>query len=79
MNNAKLATSPRLKRVAGLLATGHAYSTMEIVDLAKVCAVNSIISELRANGLAIDCGQYTVGGRRIWLYRMVGQRELFAT
>ena len=77
MKAAKLATSPRLQRVAALLADGRARTTRDIVVEADVCAVNSVVSELRANGLEIDCRQHTVDGRRLWLYRMPGQRDLF--
>ena len=52
---AHLATSPRLQRVADLLADGREHATMEIVQAAQVCAVNSIVAELRANGLEILC------------------------
>lgn len=55
MNSASLEKSERLQRVHELLASGHEYSTMEIIRLANVCAVNSIISELRDNGLFITC------------------------
>ena len=53
MHAAKLETSPRLQRVNALLADGQEYSTRDIVYRADVCAVNSIISELRANGCCI--------------------------
>lgn len=64
MKAAHLATSPRLQRVAALLADGQEHSTMEIIQAAGVCAVNSIVAELRTNGLQILC-------RRcgdIWVY-----------
>lgn len=66
MKAAHLATSPRLQRVAELLADGREHTTLEIVQAAQVCAVNSIVSELRANGLQILC-------RRcgdVWVYWM---------
>ena len=53
MNIAKLDSSDRLKRVAQVLSDGKEHSTLEIVQAAGVCAVNSIISELRRNGLNI--------------------------
>jgi len=62
---AQLKTSDRLQRVDRLLADGREYSTLEIIALCQVVAVNSIISELRANGRAIACRQ--AGGR--WYYR----------
>jgi len=55
MNSAKLDKSPRLQRVHKLLSNGGEFSTMAIVQAANVCAVNSIISELRDNGIGIKC------------------------
>lgn len=52
---ANLATSARLQRVADLLADGREHTTLEIIQAAQVCAVNSIVAELRANGLTILC------------------------
>jgi uncharacterized protein YerC len=69
---ARLETSPRLQRVATLLADGREYSTLDIVIGASVCAVNSCIAELRANGYAIACRR--VGD--VWFYRMEDNHEL---
>lgn len=66
MNSAKLNTSPRLDRVFNLLLSGQEYSTLDIIRLANVCAVNSIVSELRDNGCKIHC----VRRGNIWYYRM---------
>lgn len=63
----RLATSPRLRRVRDFLADGEWRSTREIVVGAEVCAVNSVISELRANGCSILCRR---DGRR-WFYRLL--------
>jgi len=57
MHAAKLEVSPRLQRVANLLGDGEEHSTREIVHKCNVCAVNSAVSELRANGLNIVCRQ----------------------
>lgn len=65
MNAAKLDKSDRLKRVDRLLSDGLAHSTMAIIMFADVCAVNSIIAELRANGMAISCQR--IGN--IWYYK----------
>lgn len=65
MNNASLKRSARLKRVDELLADGKEHTTMDIVNKAQVCAVNSIISELRANGRQIACRSE----KHIWYYR----------
>ena len=67
MKAARLTSSDRLQRVDALLASGQEYSTFEIIQSCDVCAVNSIIAELRANGRRIDC-------RRegdVWYYRRV--------
>ncbi len=67
MNAARLTNSIRLQRVARLLRSGKTFSTLQIVRLARVCAVNSIVAELRVNGMAIDC--HRKGDR--WYYRKV--------
>lgn len=65
MHNARIERSKRLQRVDNLLADGQEYSTMDIVKKASVCAVNSIVSELRANGRDIVCRRT----KDIWFYR----------
>lgn len=62
---ARVGHSPRLQRVDNLLADGREYSTLEIVALCQVVAVNSVISELRHNGRKIECRR--TGAR--WYYR----------
>lgn len=66
MHSARLTKSERLQRVLAVLKRGGEFSTMQIVELANVCAVNSIIAELRANGMDISCQ------RRgdTWFYRL---------
>ena len=66
MNSAKLNNSPRLQRVLQVLSTGREYSTLDIIRRARVCAVNSIVSELRDNGVDIHCERRD----NIWYYRM---------
>ena len=66
MNAASLENSDRLARVHELLLKGGEYTTLDIIMNARVCAVNSIISELRQNGVKIKCerrGPY-------WFYRI---------
>ena len=72
MHAARLDRSPRLQRVHALLSDGAEYSTRDIIQGAEVCAVNSCIAELRANGFYIENRQIKdpKTGRRIWLYRM---------
>ena len=71
MHAASLGRSPRLQRVHALLRDGSEHSTLEIISAARVCAVNSIVAELRANGLHILCRQIrSPTGERTWLYRL---------
>lgn len=51
---AKVDKSARLQRVDRFLSDGLWHSTREIVEGAFVMAVNSCISELRANGRKIE-------------------------
>jgi len=52
---ASLTTSARLQRVYSLLRKGAEYSTRDIIQLANVCAVSTIASELVANGVPVKC------------------------
>ena len=67
LHAAKLENSDRLQRVLKYLRRcKKEKSTMDIIKATNTCAVNSIVSELRDNGIAIKC-------RRkgdIWLYRL---------
>jgi hypothetical protein len=54
MHNARLERSDRLRRVLNLLLLGP-HTTWQISREAGVCAVNSIIAELRANGIPVNC------------------------
>lgn len=71
MHAAKLENSDRLARVDALLKSGNEYSTLEIVVGANVCAVNSIVAELRANGQDIRC----VRRGNTWYYRRVFEHQ----
>ncbi len=66
MNAARLAKSDRLQRVKKLLSDHKPHSTLDIFRKAKVCAVSSIVSELRVNGLDIKCKR--MGD--VWYYRL---------
>ena len=72
MHAARLDTSPRLRAVHALLADGVERSTREIIADAGVCAVNSCIAELRANGAVIACRREDdrETGKVRFLYRM---------
>lgn len=64
MHAARLAHSGRLQRVRALLSDGVPRSTMEIIERAHVCAVNSIAAELRHNGVPVGCQREG----DVWLY-----------
>ena len=75
MHAARLDASPRLQAVLAVLADGEEHSTLDIIHQAGVCAVNSCIAELRANGARIACRRATApGGGRIFLYQLT-ERE----
>jgi len=63
---ARLSNSPRLLRVAAHLADGEWHGTRDVLVGANVCAVNSAITELRANGLTIET---RCVGRGLYEYR----------
>ena len=69
MNYARIEKSKRLKRVLKLLSDGKEHSTLDIIKNAYVCAVNSIISELRRNGYAINCFRRN----NKFIYQLVGK------
>lgn len=67
---ARIENSPRLQRLAAFLADGQWHSTREIVHGAEVMAVNSAISELRANGIEVECrAAETMHRRGVYEYR----------
>jgi hypothetical protein len=55
MKAANLMHSDRLQRVLAVLMDKKRHTTRDFIQKANVCAVNSIISELRANGVKIEC------------------------
>lgn len=55
MHFARTEKSPRLQRVLKKLRDGNKHTTLDLIQEANVCAVNSIISELRMNGHDITC------------------------
>ncbi len=74
MNFAQIQNSPRLQRTHAVLMDGLEHTTLNIITKARVCAVNSIVSELRDNGFDIKCQ------RRgdLWFYRMLDGNETSA-
>lgn len=55
MHFANLESSDRLQRVLEVLKRGGKFSTMDLIRGSGYCAINSIISEIRANGISVDC------------------------
>lgn len=70
MHAANIENSPRLQQVLAYLRKGPA-TTFEIMMGCGVCAVNSIIAELRSNGYSITCSQVK-GKRGVYLYQLEG-------
>lgn len=66
MHYARLSRSPRQQRVLRVLSDGAEHSTLDIIRRAGVCAVSAIVSELRANGVAIACTRR----KNLWFYRL---------
>jgi len=55
MHFATLEKSQRLQRVLDVLRDGKTHTTRDLIRKAQVCAVNSIVAEIRANGIQVDC------------------------
>ena len=70
MHAGKLENSPRLQNVLAFLRKHTVATTLEIVQGCGVCAVNSIIAELRENGITIDCNAVK-GQRGVYQYRLI--------
>lgn len=66
---ARLQQSQRLQRVLKYLSDGKPHTTFEIIMGTGQCAINSIIAELRMNGLAISCRQVP-GQRGVYQYQL---------
>lgn len=76
INAASLGRSPRLQRALRALQDHGELSTMELVAYAQICAVNSVIAELRANGCRITCRQeFDPRTGRRFFYRLIAVPE----
>jgi hypothetical protein len=64
MHSAKLDSSIRLQRVLKVLQRGGKWTTRDIIRKARVCAVSACVSEIRDQGIQIECQR--VGA--VWLY-----------
>lgn len=54
-HSARIESSERLAKVFEYLSDGLPHTTRDILKTCDVCAVNTIVSELRDNGYVIDC------------------------
>jgi len=52
---ASIETSERLQRVLDVLQDRGWHSTLDIMQRTYLCAVGSAVSELRANGISVEC------------------------
>lgn len=66
LHAARLEKSDRLQRVRNVLLDGMRHTTRDLIRKARVCAVNSIIAELRENGMQIECQRV----RNLWYYQV---------
>ena len=69
MHFATLEKSQRLQRVLAVLRDGKTHTTRDLIIKAQVCAVNSIVAEIRANGIQVDCRR----SGDVWLYCIAEQ------
>jgi hypothetical protein len=77
---ARLDDSPELQRLARVLATGGEYSTMELIHATQIAAAPTRCSELRANGIPVECDARWSAERRknIYYYRAADPAALRA-
>ena len=67
MNSARLSKSDRLQRALSVLRDGKFHTTRDLIRKASICAVNSVVAELRANGINITCERR----KDLWYYKLV--------
>jgi len=72
MNAAQLKNSPRLRRILTTLLDGHWVTSWALSQLHHRCAISTDISELRANGVTIDCKRVEGydGKLTVWAYQI---------
>lgn len=68
-------TSPRLQRVIAHLKDGRWHTTRDILRAADVCAVNTVVSELRANGCDIKCKRLRIEGALRYAYKLINHES----
>lgn|GEM_PF-2532327 len=75
MHNASLKNSIRLQKVYNSLLSGPK-TTRELINLTGCCAINSIMSELKADGISYRCEYLgkTPDGNKIYQYSLEGRQ-----
>ena len=65
--------TPRLTRVLRVLRDGRPHTTRELIERARVCAVNTCVSEMRALGYVIECRSqgHDGHGAHVYAYQLV--------
>lgn len=77
MHHARLHKSPRLRRaLRALKAADGEISTFDLSRKAQICAVNSVIAELRENGCDITCRQVCEDGQRRFFYQLLKSPDI---
>jgi hypothetical protein len=75
MHYAKIKSSPRLQRLLRALSSANYFmdgwlTTMQIIGIAEICAVNSAVSELRRNGYVVE-SRRSATTKGAWEYKLV--------
>lgn len=63
-------SSPRLQRALKVLKDGKPHTTRELMRKGNICAVNSVVAELREHGAKVICTQDVINGQRRFYYTM---------
>lgn len=72
MHYARLENSPRLQRALAVLERGGRFTTRQLQTEAQLCAVNTAVDELRANGIDVRCECVGRGRYEYWIARNPG-------
>ncbi len=68
---ARIESSERLQKVLDVLFDRQWHSTLDIMQRTYLCAVGSAVSELRANGISVEC---RCAGHGKYEYRLCDER-----
>jgi len=81
MNAARLENSPRLQQILNTLTDGCWHTSWELSRRYNRCAISTDISELRANGVTIECMRVEGhdGKRSAWAYQIPADKLSLAS